>query len=100
MKSIQELADEAFGDPLKKHRRSVTLRDALRESVRMQPANAEGVLAISVSNLEKSSVVQLELSFARDDDKRRPGSKRGLARRVADGAIDTIRDRFGWETVG
>jgi hypothetical protein len=36
---IHELADEAFRDLLKKHRRPITLRDALRESVRMQPAN-------------------------------------------------------------
>jgi hypothetical protein len=39
MRSLQELADEAFGDLLKKHRRPVTLREALKESVRMQPAN-------------------------------------------------------------
>ena len=39
MKSFQELADEAFRDLLKKHRRPVTLKDMLRESVRQQPAN-------------------------------------------------------------
>jgi hypothetical protein len=38
-KSVQELAAEAFRDLLRKHRRPVTLRDALRESVRRHPAN-------------------------------------------------------------
>jgi hypothetical protein len=40
-RSLQELADEAFRDLLKKYRRPVTLRDALRESVRMHPANED-----------------------------------------------------------
>jgi hypothetical protein len=39
MASVQELADEAFRDLLKKHRRPTTLRDMLRESVRSHPAN-------------------------------------------------------------
>jgi hypothetical protein len=39
MASLQELADEAFRDLLKKHHRPVTLKDMLRESVRQQPAN-------------------------------------------------------------
>ncbi|MGE5511776.1 MAG: hypothetical protein ACM31O_11060 [Bacteroidota bacterium] len=39
MKSIQELADEAFADLLRKHRRPVTLKQALRESARSIPAN-------------------------------------------------------------
>lgn len=39
LKSVQELADEAFADLLKKHRRPVTLKDALRESARLLPAN-------------------------------------------------------------
>jgi hypothetical protein len=39
MKSVQDLADEAFGDLLRKHRRPVTLKDALRESARLLPAN-------------------------------------------------------------
>jgi hypothetical protein len=39
MSDIQELADEAFRDLLKKHRRPTTLKDMLQESVRSQPAN-------------------------------------------------------------
>ena len=58
------------------------------------------LLGISVSKLEKSPLVQLELSFAREDEKRRPGSEREWRAWVADGAIDRIRDRFGWEAVG
>jgi hypothetical protein len=38
-KRLQDLANEAFGDLLIKHRRPISLRDALRESIRMQPAN-------------------------------------------------------------
>jgi hypothetical protein len=38
MKSLQELADEAFRDLLKKHRRPTTLKEMLRESARAQPA--------------------------------------------------------------
>jgi hypothetical protein len=36
---LQDIAAEAFRDFLKKHRRPVTLREALRESARMHPAN-------------------------------------------------------------
>ena len=39
MKSLQELADEAFADLLRKHGRPVNLKQALRESARRQPAN-------------------------------------------------------------
>ncbi len=39
LKSVQELADEAFADLLRKHRRPVTLKEALRESARLLPAN-------------------------------------------------------------
>jgi hypothetical protein len=35
MKSVQELADEAFADLLRKHDRPVTLKDALRQSARV-----------------------------------------------------------------
>jgi len=39
-KSFQELADEAFADLLKKHHRPVGLRNALHQSLRRSPANA------------------------------------------------------------
>jgi hypothetical protein len=41
MKTLQELADEAFADLLRKHGRPATLREALRDSVRRLPANDE-----------------------------------------------------------
>jgi hypothetical protein len=37
--TMQELADEAFRDLLKKHHRPVTLREALKASTRAIPAN-------------------------------------------------------------
>lgn len=37
--SVQELADEAFRDLLRKHHRPTTLREALRASTRVLPAN-------------------------------------------------------------
>jgi DNA polymerase-4 len=58
------------------------------------------LLAISVSQLETHWDLQLELPLGLDDEQRRPGSKRGLARWTADRAVDTIRDRFGFEAVG
>lgn len=39
MKSLQELADEAFGDLLRKHGRPTSLKEALRMSARRLPAN-------------------------------------------------------------
>ena len=39
MATVQELADEAFRDLLKKHRRPTTLNEMLRDSLRSHPAN-------------------------------------------------------------
>jgi DNA polymerase-4 len=58
------------------------------------------LLAISVSNLGKQPVLQLELPLELEDEKRRPGTRMGAARSVADRAVDMIRDRFGWKAVG
>jgi hypothetical protein len=58
------------------------------------------LLAISVSHLEKHWKQQRELSLGLPDEKRRPGTKKGMARWTADRAIDVIRDRFGWDAVG
>jgi DNA polymerase IV len=57
------------------------------------------LLGISVSHLERDWDVQLELPLGLADEKRRPGTKRGMTRWMADRAIDKIRDRFGWEAV-
>jgi DNA polymerase IV len=57
------------------------------------------LLGISVSHLERHWDVQLELPLGLEDEKRRPGSKSGMARWKADRAVDKIRDRFGWEAV-
>ncbi len=58
------------------------------------------LLAISVSNLEEHAELQLDLPLGLEDEPRRPGSKRGMARGAADRAVDKIRDRFGWDAVG
>jgi DNA polymerase IV len=58
------------------------------------------LLAISVSHLAPDADLQLELPLGLADEARRPGTKQGRARFSADCAVDTIRDRFGWEAVG
>jgi DNA polymerase-4 len=58
------------------------------------------LLAISVSGLEQHPVVQLELPLGLADEARRPGSRTGRARGLADRAVDAIRQRFGRDAVG
>jgi DNA polymerase IV len=57
------------------------------------------LLGMSVSHLERHWDMQLELPLGLEDEKRRPGTKRGIARWTADRAVDKIRDRFGWDAV-
>jgi len=58
------------------------------------------LLAISVSNLEDHSALQLEFPLGLEDENRRPGAKKGMVRLVVDRAVDRVRDRFGWEAIG
>jgi DNA polymerase IV len=75
--------------------------DLVRKALAHHPdEKAISLLAVSVSHLETRADLQLELPLALDGDQRRPGSKRGAARWLADRAVDTIRNRFGWEAVG
>jgi DNA polymerase-4 len=84
---------------------TATLAEIAEELVRAALADHSNeksitLVAISVSHLESHWDVQLELPLDLEDEKRRPGTKRGVARWTADRAIDKIRDRFGWEAVG
>ncbi len=56
------------------------------------------LLGISASHLGEADL-QLELPFRLADDGRRPGTRKGMARRRADRAVDAIRKRFGREAV-
>ena len=57
------------------------------------------LLAIAVSNLEAHAIVQLALPLGLPDERRRPGTKQGVARSRADRAVDAIRKRFGGQAV-
>jgi DNA polymerase-4 len=75
--------------------------DLVRAALRDHPEEREiSLLAISVSQIEDDEFLQLEFPLGLDDEKRRPGARRGRSRFVADRAVDKIRDRFGWEAVG
>jgi len=43
--------------------------------------------------------MQLELPLGLADERRRPGSRQGAARALADRAVDAVRGRFGWGAV-
>ncbi|MGE0005749.1 MAG: DNA polymerase IV [Parvibaculaceae bacterium] len=58
------------------------------------------LLAVSVSHLESGRELQLEFPLGLADEKRRPGSRIGIARDGADRAVDRVRGRFGWDAAG
>ena len=73
------------------------VRDVLMDHPREK---AISLLAISVSHLGEQSDLQLELPLGLQDEKWRPGTKLGMARWLADCAVDRIRNRFGWDAIG
>ena len=76
-------------------------RDLVRAALADHPKERTiSLLAISVSHLDVDTELQLDLPYKLDADKRRPGTAKGSARWMADRAMDTIRDRFGRESIG
>ncbi|WP_338723417.1 DNA polymerase IV [Devosia sp. XK-2] len=58
------------------------------------------LLAISVSHIGAQPHLQLELPLDLDDERHRPGTRRGAARFSADQAMDRARARFGRQAIG
>lgn len=57
------------------------------------------LLAISVAQLERDPLVQLELPLGLSDEGQRLGSRRGGQRLTADRAMDRVREKFGREAI-
>jgi DNA polymerase-4 len=76
------------------------IAEALVRTVLAQYPNESTIslLGIRVSHLTKDADLQLDLPLG--FDAHRPHSERVRARAAADGAVDTIRARFGWEAIG
>ena len=81
---LAEIAEELVRAALADHRREKVIT----------------LIAVSVSHLREQSALQLELPLGLPDEKRRPGSRQGIARWSADRAMDAIRQRFGRDAVG
>jgi DNA polymerase-4 len=84
---------------------TATLAEIVEELVRAALADHPhektiSLLGVAVSHHEKHWKHQLELPLGLEDEKRRPGAKKGIARSTADRAVDQIRDRFGWNAAG
>ncbi|MGV3490859.1 MAG: DNA polymerase IV [Devosia sp.] len=58
------------------------------------------LLAISVAQLERDPLVQMELPLNLSDEGLRLGSRKGRARLGADKAMDRVREKFGREAIG
>ena len=58
------------------------------------------LLALSMSNLVNEAALQLELPLGLPCDPRRPGTPPGAARWRLDHSVDSIRERFGRDSIG
>ena len=58
------------------------------------------LVAISVSHLQKHPRLQLEFSLGARHEERRAGTRQNWRDMRTDRAVDRIRDRFGWASIG
>ena len=94
---LQLAPSEMWGDLCSEEEADRVVKTALED----HPEEKEiSLLAISVSHLEEDAVLQLELPFELEDEERRPGTAKGAARWVLDRSVDSVRDKFGRESVG
>ncbi len=83
---------------------TVSLAEIAEELVRVVRADHPDeqtitLLAISVAQLERDPLVQLELPLGLSDEGQRLGSRRGGQRLTADRAMDRVREKFGREAI-
>jgi DNA polymerase-4 len=86
--------------PTSATRNLAEIAEALVRTVLMQYPNESKIslLGIRVSHLTKDGSPQLDLPLGPGPHRR--DSEKVMMRAAADSAVDTIRDRFGWEAIG
>jgi len=84
-KSIDELAQEAFRDLLKKHHKPATLKEALKQSTRLLPAKRSNPDALPKSAVTNELTHQVRMGTERGDgaNGRPPADRRTKAQTVA-----------------
>ena len=91
-----------LGAPVSATTTIAEIAEELVRGVRDEHPNERDIslLAISISHLVPDRIMQFEFSLGGPEDARRPGTRTGAARRRADGAMDAVRGRFGWDAIG
>jgi hypothetical protein len=95
----QTLQTLLSGYTVTQYREGIEHIDVVARAVASERLELNRLPALTITSRNGVAVPQLELPLGLEDEKRRPGTKRGIARWTADRAVDKIRDRFGWEAV-